>query len=267
MNHVTSKDGSRIAFEIVGNGPPLVLIGGAFCDRRARASGTPLAELLAPHFKVLSYDRRGRGDSTDMPPWAVEREVEDLAALIAEVGGRASLYGISSGGLLALEAARHELPIDQLAVYEAPVVLDTNRRPSQNLARELAELSASGKRSDAAELFLTRVVGVPSQAVSGMKHAPMWPSLEALAHTLSYDVQLASDAVALLERLASVRIPVFVLDGSGSPSFLRDGSSALAKALPNARHTTLEGQTHDVNPTALAKALTESLLPSIRVLK
>lgn len=252
MKHVTSKDGTKIAYETTGEGPPLVLVGGAFCDRRARASGTPLAQLLAPHFTVTSFDRRGRGDSTDTLPWSIEREVEDLAALIDVVAGpagrRASIYGISSGGLLALEALKRELPIASVATYEAPIVLDAKRRPSTDLADELAVLSSSGKRSDAAALFLVRVVGVPPPAIEGMKRAPMWPALESLAHTLSYDVQLAAGAVDLLEHLARARSPVFVIDGGASPPFMREGGAALAKALPNARHDTLEGQTHDVDP-------------------
>lgn len=263
MKHVTSKDGTKIAYETTGEGPPLVLVGGAFCDRRARASGTPLAELLAPHFTVTSFDRRGRGDSTDTPPWSIEREVEDLAALIDVVAGaagrRASVFGISSGGLLALEALKRELPIASVATYEAPIVLDPKRRPSTDLADELAALSSSGKRSEAAALFLARVVGVPPPAIEGMKRAPMWPALESLAHTLSYDVHLAAGAVDLLEHLARARRPVFVIDGGGSPPFMREGGAALAKALPNARHDTLEGQTHDVEPAALAAALVERL--------
>lgn len=259
MNHVTSKDGTRIAFEVIGDGSPLVLVGGAFCDRHARAAGTPLAKLLAPHFVVVSYDRRGRGDSTDTPPWSVDREVEDIAALVAELGGRASLFGISSGGLLALEAARRELPLNAVAVYEAPVIVDSNRRPSEGLADELASLSAAGKRGEAAELFLGRVVGVPPQAIAGMKHAPMWRGLEALAHTLSYDVRLTASAVTLLSRLGGVRTPVVVLDGGNSPPILRDGARTLAKALPNGKSVTLEAQTHDVDPAVLAAALTEAL--------
>lgn len=261
MRHVTSKDGTKIAYETTGDGPPLVLIGGAFCDRHARASGTPLAALLAAHFTVTSYDRRGRGDSTNTDPWSIDREVEDLAALLDASGGaeRASVYGISSGGLLALEALKREVPIASLAIYEAPVVLDASRRPTRDLASELAALSSAGKRSEAAALFLARVVGVPAPAIEGMKRAPMWPGLELLAHTLSYDVTLTSEAVALLDHLTHVRRPVFVIDGSASPPFMREGAAALAKALPNARHDTLEGQTHDVQPSVLAAALVERL--------
>jgi len=265
MRHVTSEDGTKIAYETTttGDGPPLVLIGGAFCDRHARASGTPLAALLAAHFTVTSYDRRGRGDSTNTAPWSIDREVEDLAAVLDAVAGgggaRASVYGISSGGLLALEAMKREVPIASLAIYEAPVVLDASRRPTRDLASDLAALSSAGKRSEAAALFLARVVGVPAPAIEGMKRAPMWPGLESLAHTLSYDVELTSGAVALLDDLAHVRRPVFVIDGSASPPFMREGAAALAKALPNARHDTLEGQTHDVQPAVLAAALVERL--------
>jgi len=257
MNQVRSTDGTSIAFETTGEGPPLILIGGAFNDRHAKASGTPLAALLAPHFTVFSYDRRGRGDSSDTPPYAIEREVEDLGAVIDEAGGRAFVYGISSGGLLALEAAVRELPIDKLALYEAPLVLDANRRPPESLAAELAALSAAGRRSEAAELFLTRVVGVPPQVIAGMKQTPMWRELEALAHTLSYDVRITAGAVALSERASSVHAPTLVLDGGASPPWMHDGSRRLAGAVPNGRYRTLEGQTHDVDLGVLAAALDE----------
>jgi pimeloyl-ACP methyl ester carboxylesterase len=255
MNQVQSKDGTRIAYEITGNGPSLILIGGAFCDRHARASGTPLAKLLAAHFTVFSYDRRGRGDSSDTLPFAIEREVEDLDALIAAAGGRAYVYGISSGGLLALESAARELAIDKIAVYEAPLVLDVNRCPSENLAVELDALSSSGKRSEAAELFLTRVVGVPAAAIQGMKQAPMWRGLEALAHTLSYDVRLASAAPTLVERVRSVRASTLGVDGGESPPWMHEGSRRLADAVSHGTYRTLDGQTHDVKPAALATAL------------
>lgn len=263
MRHVTSKDGTKIAYETMGEGPPLVLIGGAFCDRHARASGTPLAALLATHFTVTSYDRRGRGDSTNTAPWSIDREVEDLAAILEAVaagdGARASVYGISSGGLLALQAMKREVPIASLAIYEAPVVLDPSRRPTLDLAGELDALSSAGKRTEAAALFLARVVGVPAPAIEGMKRSPMWNGLESLAHTLSFDVQLTASAVDLLAELGHVRRPVFVLDGSASPPFMREGAAALAKALPNARYDTLERQTHDVQPAVLAAALVERL--------
>lgn len=260
MKKVRSADGTLVAFEVEGSGPPLILIGGAFCDRHAKASGTPLASLLSSRFQVLSYDRRGRGDSGETPPYAIEREVEDLAALIEETGGKASLYGISSGGVLALEAAVRKLSIDKLALYEPPLVSEPGRLP-ESVATELEALSAAGQRSEAAELFLARVVGVPQPVITGMKQAPMWRGLEALAHTLSYDVRITLRAPALVEGASSVRLPTLVMNGSSSPAWMQEGARKLAGAAPAGRHLALEGQTHDVDPTALALALREFLEP------
>src|SRR3954463_8112448 len=141
MKKVQSADGTSLAYESAGSGPALILVGGAFCDRSARASGTPLAALLQSKFTVFSYDRRGRGDSGDSPPYAIAREVEDLAALIAEAGGRAFVYGISSGAILALEGAVQELSIDKLAVFEPPLILDDRGpKPPENLVAQLTAL-------------------------------------------------------------------------------------------------------------------------------
>jgi pimeloyl-ACP methyl ester carboxylesterase len=257
MHTLRSADGTTIAFEVAGEGKPLILVGGAFCDRKARASGSPLAGRLAPFFRVYSYDRRGRGDSTDTAPYALERELEDLAGLIEHAGGAASLYGISSGGLLVLEAAVRGLAVEKLALFEAPLLLETSRRPTEKLADTLAELASAGRRSEAAELFLARVVGLPELAIAGMKRAPMWRGLEALAHTLSHDVRLAAAAPAWLARATAVSAPTLVLAGGASPPWMQDGARELAKALPNGRLQTLEGQTHDVDPALLAAALAE----------
>jgi len=251
MKTTRSADGTTIAYDTLGTGAPVILIGGAFCDRRAKASGMPLAELLAPQVTAIAYDRRGRGDSTDTPPYAVERELEDLAALIAAVGGSAALYGISSGALLAIAAAAHGLAVTRVAVYDAPIVLDSNRRPPEHLATELAALP----RGDAAELFLTRVVGVPAPAVAGMRRAPMWAGLEALAHTLPYDVILAARAPALLDRAAGLATPLLVLAGAASPPFMVDGAQALAATVADGRYQPVAGQTHDVDPAVLAPVL------------
>jgi len=255
MKRVESRDGTSIAYEVTGQGPPLVLVGGAFRDRHARAAVTPLAEHLAGRFTVYSYDRRGRGDSGDTPPWSVAREVEDLAALVTAAGGRAALHGMSSGAILALEAALGGVPATQLVLYEAPVGFDAAHRPPEGLAEELAALAASGKRSEAAALFLTRLVGMPEPAVAGMQRAPTWRDREALAHTLAHDVRLASGSVAAVEQARALTTPTLVLDGSASPPWMREASARLAATLPAARHVTLAGQTHDVDPAALARAI------------
>lgn len=177
MHTVRSRDGTTIAYDRAGEGPA-IMIGGAFNDRSTAA---PLAAELEPHFTVFTYDRRGRGASEDTAPYTVEREVEDLEALIEEAGGSAFVYGLSSGGALALEAAARGLPIARLAVFEPPFIVEGSRpRPPEELTIELGELAASGRRADAVELFITKAVGLPVEAVDQMRTAPMWPGLEAV---------------------------------------------------------------------------------------
>lgn len=256
MQKVRSADGTEIAFEIIGRGPPLVLLGGAFCDHRARTAGKPLALELAQSYAVFCVDRRGRGQSTDTAPYAAAREVEDVAALIAAAGGSARVYGHSSGAVLAFEAAAAGLAVEKLALYEPPLVL-AELRPLLPLdfAARLTALIAEGKRSEACETFLTKAVGAPSQVVEQMKAAPVWANLQALAHTLSYDAQLTADAASLVARAASVRTPSLVIDGQKSSAWMRGGVERLARALPNARHLSFPDQDHDVSATVLAPVL------------
>jgi len=256
IEKVKSRDGTMIAFEIAGQGPPLILVGGAFCDRKARASGTPLAGPLASRFTVLSYDRRSRGDSSDTPPYDIEREIEDLAALIEQTGGSAYVYGISSGALLALDAAVSQLPITKLALYEPPIILDAARaKGMENVADELASITVAGRRSDAVELFMTKVLHMPPPAIEQMKKSPFWANLEALAHTLTFDVRITARAASLVERANSVQAATLALQGDAAPPWMADGIRTLVGKIPGARHQTLEGQTHDVDPKVLAGAL------------
>src|SRR5664279_5624584 len=146
MNTVTSKDGTRIAFEQSGAGSAIILVLGAFNDR---ATGVPLSRFLEARFSVFNYDRRGRGDSGDTAPYAIEREIEDLDALIAQAGGSACVFGYSSGAILSLRAAANGLAISKLALYEPP---PTGGRAG-TLAPRLAELVAAGQRGEAVELF------------------------------------------------------------------------------------------------------------------
>ena len=257
MKFVHSADGTQIAYEAAGSGPPVILVAGAFCDRRARASGTPLAALLQG-VTAYSYDRRGRGDSTDTAPWAIEREVEDLAALIAAAGGRASIYGMSSGAVLTLEAAARGLALDKIALYEPPVAVKAEGRAlPPGFAEELAQLCAAGQNGDAAALFLTRAVGVPEARVATMRAAPMWPGLERIAPTLPYDARLTADPTHALTLAPRIDARTLVLCGGESPGWLREGLTALAHALPNGAFQLLAGQTHDVAPEVLAPALSQ----------
>lgn len=239
MKTVTSKDGTRIAFDQSGAGPAVILVVGAFNER---ATGAPLAKFLEPHFSVFTYDRRGRGDSGDTSPYAVEREIEDLDALIAQAGGSACVFGYSSGAILALRAAAHGLAISKLALYDPP---PTGARAGE-IAPQLTELIAAGKRGEAVELFQTDAVGIPAEYVAQMRTAPFRPSLEKMAHTLVYESTILK---ALPGGLAdSVRIPALVMDAEKGPEVMHHAAKSLADALPDGRYRILEGQTHDIVP-------------------
>ena len=255
MPKVPSRDGTPIAFDRSGDGAPVILVFGAFNDR---AAGAPLAASLASRFTVLNYDRRGRGESGDTAPYAVEREIEDLDALIATAGGSACVFGHSSGAVLALQAAARGLAITKLALYEPPFVVDDERpRPPADLAAQVAALVASGRRGDAVELFQTKGVGIPTEVVAQLRRAPFWPALEAIAHTLVYDALLTGDLSVPTGLAASITVPTLALGGGASPAWMRHGVQALADALPAARHRTLEGQTHDIVPAVMAPVLVE----------
>ena len=254
METVTSKDGTTIAFDRMGEGSPVVLVSGGSTDRMANA---PVAELLATDFMVFNYDRRGRGPSGDTPPYAVEREVEDIDAVIGAAGGSALLYGTSSGAVLALEAAASGLSITRLALWEPPFVLDENLRPPQDQVEQYDKMLAEGRRGDAVEYFMTKVVGMPPEFVAQARTAPFWPAQEALAHTLRYDAIIMGDYSVPMDRGASVTVPTLVMTGGASFPFFRETVEALAKALPQGKTRTLEGQTHDVAPEVLAPVLKE----------
>ncbi len=249
-----SGDGTPVAYRRLGEGPPVILVGGALSTAESQA---PLAKLLAPVFEVLVYDRRGRGASGDTAPYAVEREIEDLAALIAEAGGSASVYGVSSGAALVLEAAAAGVAVTQLALYEPPYAIDPADLAAYTAyAERLGKLLERESREDAVELFLS-VVGVPPESVAGMRRSPMWADLTALAHTLAYDSAVLGPGGVPAERLKGVRTRAMVVDGGCSPVLLRNAARSVARALPRGRHRTLTGQTHDVAPHVLAPVLEE----------
>ena len=257
MQIVASNDGTPIAYDQTGTGPTLILVGGALSERSA---GAPLAALLAPSFTVIAYDRRGRGASGDTPPYAVEREIEDIAALIAQAGGSAGVFGMSSGAVLALRATAHGLPITRLALYEPPVIVDAARAPvPQDYVAHLGELAASGRRGEAVAYFMTTAVEVPPAMVAEMRQSPMWRGMEVVAHTLAYDGAVMGDTMsgdaATLRQFATVTTPTLVMDGGASPEWMHTSAQALAAVLPNARRQTLEGQTHAVDSNVLAPAL------------
>ena len=258
MKTVISKDGTIIAFDQSGTGPALILVDGAL-GSRALGFMHPLAALLSPHFTTFAYDRRGRGGSTDTQPFAVEREIEDMEALINEAGGEAFVYGISSGACLALEAAiklGHKMK--KLALYEAPYDSDAARKQAfMNYRRQLAELLAEGRPGDALGLFML-FVGMPPEHLPGARQMPMWPTWEAVAHTLAYDAAaLGDDGSVPTGKAAHLTVPTLVMDGAASFPFMHATAAALAKAIPHAQQRTLEGQTHEVEASALAPVLVE----------
>ncbi|MFE4917336.1 alpha/beta fold hydrolase [Streptomyces sp. NPDC056661] len=254
MDRIPSRDGTLIAHRCRGDGPPVILVGGALSTAATEA---PLAELLASRFSVVTYDRRGRGSSGDGAPYAVEREVEDLAAMIDRVGGRASVFGMSSGGALALEAQASGLPVGLLAVYEPPFAPDVpGRRAKARYANRLHRLLSAGDRAGALELFLS-LAGIPADMIARMRHAPLWRGLEALAHTLAYDDAILGDGTIPAERLGSVTARTMVITGGFSPTPMRTLTRILAEAIPRARHRTLTGQTHDLAPQVVAPVLAE----------
>jgi pimeloyl-ACP methyl ester carboxylesterase len=257
METVASADGTPIAYDRYGDGPPLITAAGAFC---ARATTEPLARALARQFTVLNYDRRGRGDSGDTAPYAVEREIGDLAALIAAAGGAAAVFGHSSGATLALKAAASGLPITHLVLYEPPFNPDDSfpRLPA-GLAGELAGLVAAGRRGDAVELYQTRAVGLPEPVVAQLRNAPFRPALEAIAHTLAYDAAVIGDRSLPAAMLGTITIPALVITGEQSPPFLTGAAKAAAAALPAGQLAVLPGQTHDINPGATAPVITSFL--------
>jgi len=259
METVRSKDGTVIAYDKVGQGPPLILVDGALCYR---ASGPmrSLAARLAPHFTVYFYDRRGRGDSGDTKPWAVEREIEDIEALITAAGGSAYVFGLSSGAALSLEAASRGLSIRKLALYEAPFVVDGTYPPmTDKYLPDLKALVAADRRGDAVKHFLRRV-GVPGVFIALMRFMPAWKKLIAVAPTLVYDISIVEPnqkGRALTTGQWTIKVPTLVVDGGKSPAWMRNGMRALAGVLPTSSYTTLDGQTHMVKSQVLGPVLVE----------
>jgi pimeloyl-ACP methyl ester carboxylesterase len=252
-----SKDGTTIAFDRYGDGPPLVFVDGATATR---AYDGPLANALAPHFTVYAYDRRGRGDSGDTPPYAVEREIEDLAAVIEAAGGSAFVLGHSSGAVLALRAAAAGVPIEKLAVYEPPFIVDDSRPPLPgDYVEHLDALVAEGRRADAWAYFMTAAVGMPREMVDGMLSEPWIGAMEGVAHTIAYDGRVMGDTMSgrplSPEPWRRIAVPVLVLDGGASPAHFRTGADALASHIPNAERRTLAGQDHGPADDVLAPVL------------
>ena len=276
MKTVSSKDGTTIAFDQAGKGPTVMLVTGAL-GTRSHMTPNSLAAIISEHFNVIDYDRRGRGDSTDTQPYAVQREIEDIEALIDAVGESAFLFGTSSGAILALETAR-ALPnkVKKLALYEPPFIIDDSRPPLPNdYVEQLNAAIAAGRPGDAVEIFMTKAMLIPDEFVTMMRNAPMsqtfgeeagakppeWSDMEKVAHTLAYDGTIVKDFLAGKplppKRWAAFTAPTLVIAGGNSEPFFHDGAQALVDIMPNAKRYVLEGQDHNVSAAALAPVLTK----------
>ncbi|MCD9024931.1 alpha/beta fold hydrolase [Cohnella silvisoli] len=249
MYSITSKDGTKIAYDKKGQGPALILVTGAFSYRNFPGQ-VQLANLLSQHFTVFNYDRRGRGDSGDTQPYAVEREFEDLQAMIDEAGGSAYVWGLSSGAVLALQAAARGANITKLALHEPPFVVEaTDRKPPNNFDKHVAELIAANRRAEAIKYFMTQGMGAPSFVVGLIRIMPgVWSNLMAVAHTLPYDAALLAEYLdgkpLPAELWRTVTMPTLVLEGIESPAALRHAAQALANVLPNAQLMSKKGLGH-----------------------
>jgi pimeloyl-ACP methyl ester carboxylesterase len=253
---VASKDGTRIAYSVSGSGPRLVVVSGAM-GHRALSFARQMTEGLSQRFTVVDYDRRGRGESGDAQPYAVAREVEDLAAVVAGPGqGDCHVVGLSSGAALALEAAASGVPMKGLVAYEPPYMVgsDPTGKPDADYLQKMQALVAAGKRDEAVSYFM-RTVGVPGPMLFVMRLMPFWKDAKAVAHTLPYDGAVMGDFSLPAARLKKVRAPTVLMNGSKSPRTLQEGTAAAAAAIPGARHVVLPKQTHAVKPAALASAL------------
>ena len=262
METTTSADGTVIAYDQTGDGPPLVIVLGAFCDRK---SFVPPAS-LADRFTVCTYDRRGRGDSGDTPSYSPDREIADLAAVVQAVSGPgagAFVFGHSSGAALALRAAAHGVPMAAVVAYEAPFVIPGTRKLAEDPAGRITSLVAAGRQADAVRFWMTDVVQAPPQVLPMMESSPMWAGLQALTHTLPYDLALTGDQGVPADDLAKIAVPVLVLGGANSPDWFHRTVEATADAIPGARLTILEGQDHGAPPEVLAPLLTGFFVGSL----
>ncbi|MEU1854180.1 alpha/beta hydrolase [Streptomyces sp. NPDC019990] len=258
MDKVFSADGTAIAYEQQGSGPAVVLVGGAFMTRGDSAA---LAGLLAEHCTVITYDRRGRGDSADSPEYDVQREVEDLDALIERAGGEAMVFGMSSGAVLALEAVARGSAVSRLAVYEPPFITDSSRPPlPADYVAHLTDLVKQGAYGDAVAYFMTAAVGMPAEAVAGMRQAPFWAGMEATARTLPYDGQVMGDTMSgrplPADRWRSVTVPVLVGSGDAGAPHMLTGARELAALAEDFTLRVFPGQEHNIDPELLAPVLT-----------
>jgi pimeloyl-ACP methyl ester carboxylesterase len=257
MKKVTSKDGTQIAYNQAGSGPAVVLVDGALCSS-AFGPMPSLVKLLEPHFTVFNYDRRGRNESGDTQPYAPEREIEDLDAVIQAAGGSAFVAGVSSGAALALAGAAAGLNIKKMAMYEAPFFVNkTGHQPPKDSAGQLKKMIAEGRRGDAVKFFMRDMVNVPGIAVFIMSMMPIFKKLKAVAHTLPYDATVMGDFSLPVAKAALVKTPTLVCGGEKSPASMQNAVKQTAAAIPGSELKMFPGQTHNISMKVLAPALIE----------
>lgn len=261
MSTVTSADGTTIAFDAYGTGQPLILIDGATAHRAVNPLNGEVGQLLSDEFRTYAYDRRGRGASGDTAPYAIQREIEDIAALIEDAGRPAILFGWSSGALLALDAAAAGLPLAGVVLFEPPVVVDDVRPPlPSDYVEQLDAFVAAGRRDQAAELFMTAAAGMPPEAIPGMKQSPYWAPVEEVAHTIAYDGRIMGTTMSgnplPPDRWSDVKVPVLVLYGDRTWPALSAGAKAVAEHLP-APLRAITGENHGTEAATLAPVLRE----------
>ena len=260
MPTTTSRDGTTIAYSVLGSGPALVLVDGALCSR-AFGPMPGYAKALADSFTVYWYDRRGRGESTDTLPFTIQKEIDDLAAMLQVAGGSAAVFGSSSGAAIGLQGVVAGLPITKLLMYEAPYVpTPPGGKSAAQHAEALWALAKSDKRGAAVRYFMCDTVGMPK--ILGYLFAlfPMWPKLKAVAHTLPYDLSVMADVDILGPRARGVKIPVMVAGGSKSPEPLQKAVTRVAAAIPGATLRWVDGQTHNLAAVPAAAMMREFFL-------
>lgn len=250
----TSKDGTRIAFEKTGSGPAVIVVSGALAHRGLYRD--PLPARLSEHFTVYLYDRRGRGESTDVQPYAVAREIEDIEALLDDAGGSGYLYGVSSGGALALQAAAAlgSAKVTKLAIYDAPY--GQERKDFAGQKQRVSELARTGERGEAAEFFLS-AIGTPPEALEGMKRSPDWEAIKKIDFTLVYDYAVLGDGDVPQKVVQAIRAPTLVMNGEKSMDFMGAAADRIAALVPQSQRKTLKGQAHQAEAAVMVPVLVE----------
>jgi pimeloyl-ACP methyl ester carboxylesterase len=257
IRKVKSRDGTSIAYDLWGEGAPLIIVDGAF-SHRTHPWSSRLTELLASRFAVINYDRRGRRDSGFTPPYAVEREIEDLEALAGEASSPPYVFGMSTGAALALEFASRGRTIGGLAVFEPPYMVDDHARQRMvGVTERVNELVGSGRRIEAVDLFMVEAVAVPANDLPATRQDPFWEGMDELAHTIVYDLEIMGDFSIPKDLLSKIVVPTLVLDGEVSNPNLRLSARAVSDGIAGAQRVTLRNQGHDVSPEVLAPALVD----------